>query len=351
MYPPGIPMQFQTPIVEYKNEDEYGRLIKPCMCRGSLRYIHELCLLRSRTENNRKGSMWKCHECGHQFNFQRLKIQRYLSSPFAAAFLTILFMIYLTFILGFIADPIINICMDPYDSLMGYESIWDELEVRPVRESQLSAWTQHFAKGFISMGLVGFLKSILLNPLHWVNLRWGSGMSSRTTTTGRNRAVNIQWVALIIGVCSAFAFFYKWVEAIMQRLLVRLGNNIVDTKLPGDDDDLKPPPGWKYQSEPPPANTERIPETQSKDGHPQTAEASAGTKQEPESNKEAPQASSEEPMASESLSAEHTQASTPGEISTPVMSGSWISVDNVADSDEQQLLSGLHRQGWSFTNL
>lgn len=100
MYPPGLPMQFQTPIVEYRNDDEYGRLIKPCHCRGSLRYIHELCLLRSRTENRRAGSMWKCHECGHQFNFKRLAIQRYISSWYTVSVLTVLFMICVVFILG-----------------------------------------------------------------------------------------------------------------------------------------------------------------------------------------------------------------------------------------------------------
>lgn len=351
MYPPGIPMQFQRPVVEYRNEDEYGRLLKPCMCRGSSRYIHELCLLRSRTENNRKGSMWKCHECGHQFSFQRLRIQRWLSSWISAAFLTILFMVLLTFFLGFIADPIINICMDPYDSFMGHESIWDELEVRPVRDSRLSAWSQHFAKGFISMGLVGFAKSLLLNPLQYINLRWSGGMSSRTTTSGRNRAVNVQWVALVIGLCSAFAFFYRWVQAIMQRMLVRLGNNIVDTRLPGDDDDLKPPPGWKHQ---PPVNAEPVSENQDEDEYPQSAEPSTPAGQENKSNNdtpEAPQAENEEITASESQFQEYTQTSTPREASTPALSGSWISVDDAGGHADDQLLSGVHRQGWSFANL
>lgn len=298
--------------------------------------------------------MWKCHECGYQFNFQRLKIQRWLSSSISAAALTILFMVCMTFILGFIADPIINICMDPYDSLMGYESIWDELEVRPVRESHLSAWTQHFAKGFISMGLVGFLKTILLNPLTYINLRWGSGMGSRTSTTGRNRAVNIQWITLVIGLCTAFVFFYKWVEAIMQRMLVRLGNNIVDTKLPGDDDDLKPPPGWKYQNESPAGNDEPVSETQAKNEHPSEADSNAGIGQETKSNDDASgasQAHDAETVPVESQPEEPTRASTPRETSMPAMSGSWISVDNAGEDEEDQLLSGVHRQGWSFANL
>src|ERR1700749_760845 len=56
LYPPGLPPAFQHPIIEYKNEDEYGRLVKPCHCRGGMRYIHELCLRRLRTESVRPGS-------------------------------------------------------------------------------------------------------------------------------------------------------------------------------------------------------------------------------------------------------------------------------------------------------
>ena len=72
LYPPGLPVAFQRPVVEYKNDDEYGRLVKPCHCRGGMRYIHDLCLRRLRNESARAGSLWKCHQCGYKFNFNRL---------------------------------------------------------------------------------------------------------------------------------------------------------------------------------------------------------------------------------------------------------------------------------------
>jgi len=50
-----------------------------------------------------------------------------------------------------------------------------------------------------------------------------------------------------MGVFSAAWLFYQWVQTIIGRWLQRIGNNIVDTQLPGDDDDLKPPPHWKYE--------------------------------------------------------------------------------------------------------
>ncbi|KAK5958203.1 hypothetical protein OHC33_000044 [Knufia fluminis] len=354
MYPPGLPMQFQTPIVEYRNDDEYGRLIKPCHCRGSLRYIHELCLLRSRTENRRAGSMWKCHECGHQFNFQRLAIQRYLSNWYTVSILTVIFMVTVVFALGFVADPIINIYMDPYESLIGDESIWDELELRSVMDSPVSQWSQHFAKGFISMGLVGFLKTLFLNPFQWVNLRLGGSLSS-TRATGRDRAINISWIAIVIGVCSAFAFFYKFVQAIVQRSLQRIGNNIVDTQLPGDDDDLKPPSGWKYKSKE---------DAESRTGQPQPGAATSDTERKSppeETTQDIPQSSQESAATAvphvETTNIDATQpkeasrALPERDTSTPLMSGSWVDVDTLSGGDDDNTLPGVHRQGWSFSNL
>ncbi len=254
MYPPGLPPAFQRPIVEYKNDDEYGRLIKPCKCRGGMRYIHEMCLKRSRTDSVRPGSLWKCHQCGYQFNFKRLTLQRYLGATPISAALTVVVMFLMMFFLGFIADPLINLYVDPYDTLVGKEDLWSEIEIQNAGEG-ISGWGLHFMKGLVSMGLVGFLKTALLNPFQWWNLRgtgWISARSNGTSTTGRDRATNISWIAVVIGISSAFYFFYQWVQTIIARTLQRIGNNIVDTQLPGDDDDLKPPPGWKYNVPKPP---------------------------------------------------------------------------------------------------
>lgn len=241
--PPGLPISFQRPVVEYKNEDEYGRLIKPCLCRGGMRYVHELCLRRARTESQREGSLWKCHQCGYQFSFNRLTLQKYLGSKPVSGALTVVVMILVMFLLGFIADPILNLYTDPYDTIMRHEDLWERVEVKQVKVVS-SGWGQHFIKGLVSMGVLSFARSMLLNPFHWINLRnsgfFGGGRASGRSTTGRDRALNVSWVMIAFGVITAFYLFYKWVQAIISRYLQRIGNNIVDTQLPGDDDDLKP---------------------------------------------------------------------------------------------------------------
>ena len=249
LYPPGLPVSFQHPVVEYKNDDEYGRLIKPCLCRGGMRYVHELCLRRARTESQREGSLWKCHQCGYQFSFNRLTLQKYLGSKPVSGALTIMVMVLVMFLLGFIADPILNIYTDPYDTLMRHEDLWERVEVNQAKVTG-SGWGQHFVKGLISMGVLSFFRSMVLNPFHWINLRntgFFGGRPSGRSTTGRDRALNVSWVMVAFGVVTAFYLFYKWVQAIISRYLQRIGNNIVDTQLPGDDDDLKPPPNFKFE--------------------------------------------------------------------------------------------------------
>ncbi|KIV84161.1 hypothetical protein PV11_06131 [Exophiala sideris] len=249
LWPPGLPTALQRPIVEYKSdEDGYGRLLKPCLCRGGMRYIHEHCLKRSRTEVARPGSLWKCHQCGYQFNFNRLTVQKFLGGSLASGILTVLAMVLVMFLLGFVADPIINFYAEPYDSVLGRENVWREVDLNESK-GRLSNWAQHFMKGLVSMGVLSFLRTMILNPFQWWNLRNTGMITSRVggrSATGRDRAVNVSWIVILMGVLSASYFFYKSVQAIIGKVLQHIGNNIVDTQLPGDDDDLKPPPGFNF---------------------------------------------------------------------------------------------------------
>ena len=57
-------------------------------------------------------------------------------------------------------------------------------------------------------------------------------------------------------------FFYQWIQSIVGRTLHRIGNNIVDTHLPGDDDDIKPPTGFKHKFD---SNNEEAPDPANSD--------------------------------------------------------------------------------------
>ena len=104
------------------------------------------------------------------------------------------------------------------------------------------------------MGLLSFCQDDDTEPLpmvesqkYWVS---SAGRVSGRATTGRDRAINVSWIAVAMGILSASYFFYRvGADSLSANLFQRIGNNIVDTQLPGDDEDLKPPPGWKFEKQ------------------------------------------------------------------------------------------------------
>lgn len=106
------------------------------------------------------------------------------------------------FFMGFVADPIINLYVDPYAVLTSPSKVGAKLE--PIlTDDDTTSWTEHFIKGLASLGLLGFVKVLFaLSPWHWWNIR-GSGImggGGRSGTTGRDRLANVSWLVVIIGI-------------------------------------------------------------------------------------------------------------------------------------------------------
>ncbi|KAI1626508.1 hypothetical protein EDD37DRAFT_608068 [Exophiala viscosa] len=346
LWPPGLPPALQRPIVEYKSdEDDYGRLLKPCLCRGGMRYIHEHCLKRSRTEVARPGSLWKCHQCGYQFNFNRLAVQKFLGSSLASGVLTVLAMAVVMFFLGFIADPIINFYTEPYDTFLGREDVWREVDLNESK-GRLSSWAQHFMKGLVSMGVLSFLRTMILNPFQWWNFRNTGMITSRVggrTATGRDRAVNVSWIVIVMGVLSASYFFYRSVQAIVGKVLQRIGNNIVDTHLPGDDDDLKPPPGFSFG--PKDSTAENSQNSMPAGENPSQAETETATRSEHDVGQEHQSNRTEEDLAG-STSVHRVNQKESAEPSPDDSGRSMPGTFN--HSGYSSALDSARSQGWSF---
>src|SRR2546423_5874816 len=238
-----LPAPFRSTIISYTSE-EGGKLIKPCKCRGTQRYIHEGCLAELRAKSPQKNAYLQCDLCGFQYNTKRLLVHDILLSRMARMLLTILIVVFLMFMLGFVADPIINLYVDPVET-MARQRFWDPVTVDSVGEKADDSWLiQHFMKGLVSVGVMGFFKAVLLaNPWQFWNLRhYGLLGGSTRTTTGRDRAVNISWIAVVIGVGSALYFFYQQVAKFSQSTLSKFANDVIEVQMDDDDEDLKVPP-------------------------------------------------------------------------------------------------------------
>ncbi|KAK2738305.1 hypothetical protein FQN55_000606 [Onygenales sp. PD_40] len=235
------------PRVTYKSSDpESGRLIRPCKCKGTTRYVHEGCLNQWRHTDPSYGSrnFWQCPTCGFQYRLERMRWGRWISSTTTQLILTVLILLLTMFVLGFVADPIINLYVDPYDTVLS-SGLWDTDEDEmawPVEELGPISWTEHFIKGLASLGVLGFVKVLFaLSPWQWWNLR-NSGLfggSRRPAATGRDRVTSVSWIVLVIGIMTFLYSVYRGVRAWSYKVLQKAGDRVLDVPLPDDDDEFE----------------------------------------------------------------------------------------------------------------
>lgn len=224
-----LPGFLQSSNVVY--EDESGRLIRPCNCKGSSKYVHEACLQAWRHADPSYGrrNYWQCPTCGFKYRLARLGAGRFIGSVAAQITLTAVILIAVIFVLGFVADPIINLYVDPWSIFSPWSSFSNPDYY--FEDDEPFTWYEHFAKGFASMGVLGFLKVLVASPLSY--FRMGGG--GRGRTTGRDRYEQVSWIIILIGVGTFLAAVYKGVRVWSRKTLERAGERVMDVQ--GDDDD------------------------------------------------------------------------------------------------------------------
>ncbi|KAI9697214.1 MAG: hypothetical protein M1836_004778 [Candelina mexicana] len=153
--------------------------------------------------------------------------------------LTILILVLVMFLLGFVADPIINLYLDPYTTISSASRLSTKAKSL-IPDDDPASWTEHFLKGLASLGLLSFIKVVLaLSPWQWWNLR-NSGLMSgggRAGGTGRERLASISWIVVLVGVGTFLWTVYRGVRAWSRRTLEKAGERVMDVQGSDDDDD------------------------------------------------------------------------------------------------------------------
>ncbi|KZF20013.1 RING finger domain protein [Xylona heveae TC161] len=231
-----------APKVSYVSADpDYGRLISPCKCKGSSRYVHEGCLQAWRNADPGYGrrNYWQCPTCGFRYKLERMRWGRWISSTATQISMTLIILFLTMFILGFVADPIINFYLDPYSTLVNPPRFQSRTKIEPVLLEEGSPWIEHFLKGLASLGLLSFVKVLLaMSPWQWWNLR-NSGLvgGGRPGGSGRDRLASLSWTVVFIGVCTFLWGVYRGVRAWSRRVLVNAGERVMDVQSDEDDED------------------------------------------------------------------------------------------------------------------
>lgn len=150
-------------------------------------------------------------------------------------------MILAVYVLGFVSEPIINTYLDPPSLILNRPSVpvvapgFRGVGALP----QAATWTEHMLRGVASLGLLGFLKVIyLLGPSSWWNLR-NSGIGAGMGRTGRDRAAQISWIVVAIGVINFFVFTWRQVGGWVRRWMEKAADEILEVGVEEDGEEVK----------------------------------------------------------------------------------------------------------------
>ena len=115
--------------------------------------------------------------------------------------LTSLIFLIAVFVLGFIANPILSIGLDPSGHIFNLWHIFspDRRQVYfPEIDDEENSWAAHFTKGFASLGLLGVIKVMITSPFQLWFRQAPVGGRGRGVT-GRDRIQTATWLLILIG--------------------------------------------------------------------------------------------------------------------------------------------------------
>ncbi|RKF62816.1 putative ring finger domain protein [Erysiphe neolycopersici] len=230
-----------APQVRWISEEPVsGRLIRPCLCKGSQKFVHEGCLQQWRYSNPaclQKTNFWQCPTCKFQYRLERMKWSRFIISPVTRIGITLTVILATIFISGFFADYIINLYTNPLSTISYISS---EGRATPYLEDDDSSWAIHFLKGFVSIGVLGIIKTTLaMSSWQWILKGFGVGRVLRRDQQPYDVLNGIPWIVVIFGVITFFVAIWKFVTAWTNLILEKVGESVADVQESNDEEEIE----------------------------------------------------------------------------------------------------------------
>ncbi|EMD42140.1 hypothetical protein CERSUDRAFT_147721 [Gelatoporia subvermispora B] len=234
-----------------------GRLIRPCLCRGSISHVHVKCLQRWRVTSQSQTAFYSCPQCGYKYHFARTRATGIATNPVAIAAVSAVLFTVIVFCSSFVTTWLLSddrqlrtIYFYPVDvfqslvrSAIGILVDGRMLDQSAVYSSRMRGQTsspplapsgppsllQRFIRRFL-LGLpvvgAGSIAQMLLSmPLPTLGFRF-------RTLRGRGRSrdfIAVMILAIIlIGILRAIWKVYQLVEKFTKRMLLRAENAILE---------------------------------------------------------------------------------------------------------------------------
>jgi len=205
---------FDTSAPPYEPSPELGRLFSPCVCRGSSRYVHTVCLQTWRATS--REASYTCPTCKYPYRLSRLKYASWITSTSTTFAATSAILLLIVWGLGFVSGPILATYL---------VDVPENLELPVPR----GGWAEHFLRGLASLGLLGFAKVMyLVGPGSWLNMRSSGNLG------GRERVSRLTWIVIALGVANFFVWLWKRVGEQVRSRMELVAVDVLDVGEGGD---------------------------------------------------------------------------------------------------------------------
>ncbi|KAG4305982.1 hypothetical protein PORY_000892 [Pneumocystis oryctolagi] len=201
-----------------------GKLISPCRCQGTIKWVHIKCLSQWRIKSKFSKSYYRCEQCHYEYLFLRPQLSAILVSYPSLLICTALVFLGASFIAGFVVKLIFYFGFEYIVDFLFYEPI-------PIPESFVyprSLWqifsvvdTTHFLVGFLSLGAVGIIQ--LLGPIRNYRILLGD-QRRRHVLRFRDGFM----IFYLLGMLKIIWNLYKKVQNWSRYWLELLGNRILE---------------------------------------------------------------------------------------------------------------------------
>jgi len=247
-------------------EFELGRLIRPCLCKGSMSYVHVKCLHRWRNSSTSKTAFFSCPQCHYQYHFARTRVVGIATNPFIIAAITSIIFTIIVLLSSFLTTYFVSSLDEPHYSSFFFVSPVDiaqdliraALRIMQDEDSIISdtffstssrrtttgpmmtavprpppgiirRLIRRFVLGLPVVGagsLVHMLLSMpLIGPVHWL-ARYRGNRSRRGNS--RDFAAIVVIILLIAGAARAIYKVYELTQKMTKWLLIRAEDAILE---------------------------------------------------------------------------------------------------------------------------
>jgi len=259
-------------------DPDLGRLIRPCLCSGTVSHVHVACLQRWRNISPNASAFFVCPQCRYHYRFARTKVVGLATNPVAIATLSSVLFTIIVYASSFLTTTLLTSLDDPsygsYSSSTVYFTTgggywtWtnpytvgrdlvraalriiqdetggilnpDTLLTSPGPASAaaevtsergfIGRFVRRFVLGLPVVGAASLIQMLfslpLLGPIQWIARSRGN--RGRGSSGSRDTAAVVIIFLLAIGALRVIYQVYKFTEKVTKRVLLRAEASILE---------------------------------------------------------------------------------------------------------------------------